>query len=57
MSFEELESIYEKLATSIDAVGPEKASLYLSKVALLLAHELDDSRRVLLALDECRQDL
>jgi hypothetical protein len=57
MRFEELETIYEKLATSLDAVGPEKASLYLSKVVLLLAHQFDDSRQVLLALDECRQDL
>ena len=37
-----LEDVYEALARAIDAVGREKETIFLAKVALLLAERLDD---------------
>lgn len=37
-----LEQVYDQLATAIDTVGPEKAELFLVKLALLNANALSD---------------
>lgn len=42
-----LEDVYAALAEGIDAAGPEKEAMFLSKVALLLANEISDPERVL----------
>ena len=42
MPFEDLETAYEVLATAIDSAGPEREALFLTRLALLLGHELDD---------------
>jgi hypothetical protein len=42
MPFEDLETAYEALATAIDSAGPEHEALFLTRLALLLGHELGD---------------
>ena len=42
MPFEDLESAYETLAMAIDSAGPEQEALFLTRLALLLSHELGD---------------
>ena len=37
-----LETVYDLLASAIDAAGPEKSELMLVKLALLNAHALGD---------------
>lgn len=37
-----LETVYDTLATAIDQAGPEKAELFLVKLALLNANALAD---------------
>ena len=38
-----LETVYDQLATAIDAVGAEKSELFLVKLALLAANRLGDA--------------
>jgi hypothetical protein len=42
MKFEDFEGAYEALAMAIDAAGPEREALFLTRLALLLGHELGD---------------
>lgn len=42
MPFEDLEAAYETLATAIDSAGPEHEALFLTRLALVLSHELGD---------------
>jgi hypothetical protein len=42
MPFEDLESAYETLAMGIDSAGEARESLFLTRLALLLGHELGD---------------
>ena len=42
LSIAELEQVYDELALAIDAAGPEKARLFLVKLALLDAQALGD---------------
>jgi hypothetical protein len=42
LPFTDLETAYELLARAIDSAGPEKESLFLAKLALVLAHESGD---------------
>ena len=46
-----LESVYETLATAMDAAGPEKSELFLVKLALLCAQRIGDAQ-VLQALSD-----
>ncbi len=46
MTQTDVEAIYAALAETIDRVTPEKSELFLAKLALLMAHELDDLDRV-----------
>ena len=41
----DLEAVYDRLAASIDAATPDRASLFLVKLALLLARDLNDRPR------------
>ena len=38
----DFEIAYETLATAIDSAGPEREALYLTRLALVLAHEVGD---------------
>jgi hypothetical protein len=40
--FEDFETAYETLATAIDQAGPEREALFLTRLALVLVHELSD---------------
>ena len=42
MPFEDLKSAYETLATAIDQAGAEREALFLTRLALVLGHELGD---------------
>ena len=42
MPFEDFETAYEALATAIDTAGPERETLFLTRLALVLGHELGD---------------
>lgn len=41
-----LEDVYDALATAIDQAGPDKAELFLVKLALLNAQQLGSASRV-----------
>ena len=43
MPFDDLEAVYEALATAIDAAGSEREVLFLTRLALVLGHELGDA--------------
>ena len=57
MHFADLEAVYEKLATAIDAAGADKAPVYLAKLVLLLSDQIGDPQMVLHAIDDCLHDL
>ena len=42
MPFDDLEAVYEALATAIDTAGTEREALFLTRLALVLGHELGD---------------
>jgi hypothetical protein len=42
MPFEDFETAYETLATAIDTAGPKHEALFLTRLALVLGHELGD---------------
>jgi hypothetical protein len=39
---EDFEAAYEALAMAIDSAGPQHEALFLTKLALVLGHELGD---------------
>jgi hypothetical protein len=43
LSIDGLETVYDALATAIDQAGPDKAQLFLVKLALLNANALGDA--------------
>ncbi len=57
MSQHDIESIYEALATRIDAVGQEKANLFLAKLVLLLAQSNGDADRVCHLIESAAESL
>jgi hypothetical protein len=42
MPFEDLETAYETLALAIDSAGAQREALFLTRLALVLSHELGD---------------
>jgi hypothetical protein len=46
LTIDGLETVYDALATAIDQAGPEKAQLFLVKLALLNAKALGDASLV-----------
>ena len=42
MPFEDFETAYETLAPAIDQAGPAREALFLTRLALVLVHELSD---------------
>lgn len=57
MAFQDLEDIYDRLASAIDAAGPEKESLFLAKLCLTLAHQVGDRAVVERAIEIAAADL
>jgi hypothetical protein len=52
-----LEDFYTALALAIDQAGLRREGVMLSKLALLLAHELNDPERALALIAQAQQDL
>jgi hypothetical protein len=57
LPFEDLERLYDRLAAAIDRVGPERESLLLAKLALLLAERLGDYESAVEAVAAAERDL
>jgi hypothetical protein len=57
LPFDDLEHVYEHLAQAIDRAGPANEALFLTKLALVLAHELGDRSVVERAIATALADL
>jgi len=57
MPFVDLESAYEALATAIDTAGEQKEALFLTRLALVLAHEIGDIATFKTAVATALEDL
>ena len=57
MTDKKLEMVYEAIALKIDYLGEEKSELFLAKLSLLLANEIDDLSIVLKAIDDAALSL
>lgn len=53
LQFSELETLYDELATAIDAVGAERESVFLAKLVICLAQEFGDAQRVSELIQDC----
>ena len=52
-----LEAVYDCLAQALDAAGPDKAELFLVKLALLQAQALGDAQRFAAQVEAALADL
>ena len=50
MPFDGLEAFYEALARALDEVGEDGRELFLTRLALMLANEMDDRGRAIAAI-------
>lgn len=57
LSIGSLETVYDALASAIDQAGPDKAELFLVKLALLQAQALGDAAQFQQQVDAALQDL
>jgi hypothetical protein len=57
MPFEDLEHAYKGLALAIDAAGPEHETLFLTRLALVLAHRCGKRKLFEEALATALEDL
>jgi hypothetical protein len=57
MDASEIEALWEALAEAVDEVGPERETLFLAKLALLLGREVGDLGRVRALLAVALRDL
>ena len=57
LNLEELEALWERLAEAIEAAGPERDRLMLSKLTLLLAEALGDAGRAASLIQSAMEDL
>jgi hypothetical protein len=57
LTIDGLETVYDALATAIDHAGPDKAQLFLVKLALLNANALGDAALVQAQIDAALQNL
>jgi hypothetical protein len=57
LTIDGLETVYDALASAIDQAGPDKAQLFLVKLALLNANALGDAALVQAQIDAALQDL
>jgi hypothetical protein len=57
LTIDGLETVYDALATAIDQAGPEKAQLFLVKLALLNANALADETLFQQQITAALQDL
>jgi hypothetical protein len=57
MSIIEIEQVYDLIAAGVDEAGPDKASLFLAKLALALANLVGDVEVVAGAVQAAARDL
>jgi hypothetical protein len=57
MPFEDFEAAYETLALAIDSAGAEREALFLTRLALVLGHELGDVTAFRAAIATALEDL
>lgn len=57
LALNELEAVYDALAEALNQVGTDKESLFLTKLALLLANQLGDQAQVEQAIATALRDL
>ena len=57
MTENKIEIVYEAIANKIDNLGEEKANLFLAKLSLLLANNIEDTSFVLKAIDDASLSL
>jgi hypothetical protein len=57
LTIDGLEAVYDALATAIDQAGPDKAKLFLVKLALLNANALADEHLFQQQITAALQDL
>lgn len=57
LAFEDLEQAFELIAQGIDRAGEARETLFLSKLALALAHRIGDLDTIEAALEEAERDL
>ncbi|WP_300552308.1 DUF2783 domain-containing protein [Limnohabitans sp. Rim8] len=57
LTIDGLEAVYDALATAIDDAGPDKANLFLVKLALLNANALGDAQLFQQQISSALQDL
>jgi hypothetical protein len=57
LTIDGLEAVYDALASAIDDAGPDKANLFLVKLALLNANALGDAQLFQQQINSALQDL
>ena len=57
MPFEDFETAYETLAKAIDMAGPDREALFLTRLALVLGHEVGDIAVFRQAIKTALEDL
>ena len=57
MPSDDFEAAYETLAMAIDSAGPEREALFLTRLALVLGHELGDIAAFRSAMRTALEDL
>ena len=57
MSFGSLEELYDLMAESLDEVGVDQHSLFLSKLSMVLAHRIGNLEAVVEAVKIAKEDL
>jgi len=57
LPFQDLEKVYDLVATAIDEVGPDHESLFLAKLCLTLAHHIGELTTIEDAIGIAKADL
>ncbi|MDN3518237.1 DUF2783 domain-containing protein [Aquisalimonas lutea] len=57
LPFADLETAYETIAETIDALPEDRERLFLAKLCLALAHRVGDPAQVDAAISEARENL
>jgi len=53
LNFDQLETLYDELATAIDTAGAEQESVFLAKLVLMLAQEFGNAPRTSEMIRDC----
>lgn len=53
LTLAELETLYDELAEALDAVGPERESVFLAKLVLSMANEFGRAERISALIQDC----